>query len=154
MFDLSSPFNGGAQAGFTSPTYDYVEDAAPDSNGEQVAIDTIGGTQTGVTAHSVSSPFTISVFRPKTFKSLSPVNPVTGQLQSVPRNVYKVITRKGVTPLSGQSPVIMLVETLIHVPAGADSADPANVLAALSAHIGALSDQSSGLGDVAQTGVL
>jgi hypothetical protein len=151
---LSSPFNGGAQTGFTSPTYDWVEDIAPDNNGEQFAIDTIGGTQSGVTVHSVSSPFTISVFRPKTFKSLPVVNPVNGALPSVPRNVYKVITRKGVIPLSGQAAVPMLVVTEISVPAGSDTADPANVQAALAAHIGALSDQSAGLGDTLLTGVL
>jgi hypothetical protein len=127
---------------------------APESNGEQVAIDTIGGTQSGVDAHSVSKPFTITIFKPKTFKSLPVVNPVTGQLPNVPRNVYKVITRKGVTPLSGQADVPMLVETIIHVPAGADTADPTNVQAALSAHIGALWDQSSGIGDTALSGVL
>lgn len=151
---LTSPFSGGAQTPFTSPTYDYVEDSAPSQNGEQIAIDTIGGTQTNVVAHSVSIPFTISWFKPATLKGLGVVNPVTGQLSSVPRNVYKVITRKGVVPLSGQAPVTMLVETIIHVPAGADSADSANVLAALSAHIGALSDSSAGLGDTLLTGVL
>lgn len=153
-FSLTSPFTGGPQSGFTSPTYDYVDDVAPDSNGEQVAIDTIGGTQTGVDAHSVSRPFTVTIMRPKTFKSLPVVNPVTGALPNVPRNVYKLITRKGVTPLSGQSSHTMLVETIIHVPAGADTADAANVRAALSAHAGALWDQSSGIGDTLISGVL
>lgn len=153
-FDLSSPITGGPQTGFTSPTYTFVADIAPDSNGEQVAITSLGGTQSGVTAHSVSSPFTITAFRPKTFKSLPQVNPVTGQLPSVPRNVYKVLTRKGVTPLSGQSPVPMLVETIIHVPAGADTADPTNVQAAMAAHIGALWQESAGIGDMLQDGVL
>lgn len=153
--DISSPFNGGAMAGFTSPTYDYVNDEVPPGvAGEQIAIDTIGGTQASVNAHSVSSPFTISAIRPKTFKSLPTVNPVTGTLPSVPRNVYKVITRKGVTPLSGQAYVPMLVETIIHVPAGADTADPENVQAAICAHIGYLADTSSGIGDTVLSGVL
>jgi hypothetical protein len=131
-----------------------VEDVAPSANGEQVAIDTIGGTQSSVVAHSVSKPFTITAFRPATFKTLPLVNPVSGQLPRVPVNVYKVITRKGVVPLSGQAPVIMLIETLIHVPAGSDTADPTNVQAALSAHAGALWDQSAGLGDTLLNGVL
>jgi hypothetical protein len=154
MFSPTDPFNGGAQSGFTSPTYGHGEDVAPSANGKQVAIDTLGGTQVGVTAHSVSSPFTISVFKPVAPKGLGAVNPVTGQLGSVPRNVYKVITRKGVTPLAGQAPVVMLVETIIHVPAGSDTADAANVKAAISAHIGALNDQSSGLGTTLLTGVI
>lgn len=151
---LTSPFTGGAQTGFTSPTYDYVADKTPDGNGYQVAIDTIGGTQTGVDAHTVARPFTVSFYRPKNLQVLPALNTVTGQLPRVPRNIYRVITRKGVTPQSGQSSVTMLVETLIHVPAGSDTADAANVQAAIGAHIGALWDQSAGIGDMAQTGVL
>lgn len=153
-FSLTSPFTGASQTGFTTPTYDYVADIAPDVNGEQIAIDTLGGTQDGVDVHSVARPFTVTVFKPKTFKSLGVVNPVTGALPNVPRNVYKLNTRKGVTPLSGQPSVTMLIETIIHVPAGADIADPANVHAAMSAHIGALWDSSTGLGDTLITGVL
>jgi hypothetical protein len=48
----------------------------------------------------------------------------------------------------------MIITTEISVPAGADSYDAVNLEAALSCHIGALSDQSTGLGDVVQTGVL
>jgi hypothetical protein len=149
----SSPLTGGAQSDLTSPTYTLTADIFPGGNGEQVAVTALGGTQTGVTTHSASSPFTISMSRPRVVKTLGPINGA-GIVSNVPRNNYVVITRKGVTPLANNPTQTMMVRTEISVPAGADSYDAINIQAALSAHIGALSDQSSALGDVAQTGVL
>jgi hypothetical protein len=150
----TSPITGGPQTGFTSPTYTHVADTAPDANGKQVAVTALGGTQTGATVHSVSSPFTITFVRPKSFKVLGQPNPVTGLVASVPKNVYKVITRKGMVPLAGQPFATMLVETTMSVPAGADSADAANIRAALSAHFGAIWQQSAGVGDTDVSGVM
>nr|UJQ84979.1 MAG: hypothetical protein 2 [Leviviridae sp.] len=153
-WSLTSPITGGAQTGFTAPTYTHVADTAPDVNGKQVAVTALGGTQTGATAHSVSSPFTITYVKPKTNKVLGKPNPVTGLLPSVPMNVHKLILRKGVLPLAGQ-PFSTLVATLtLSVPAGSDTADPANIRAALSALVGAISQQSAGMGDTAISGVM
>jgi hypothetical protein len=127
---------------------------APDANGRQHAVTALGGTQTGVDVHSVSRPFTGTFVRPKVFKILGTPNPVTGVVFPVPRNVYKLITRKGVTPLAGQASQTMLIETIIHVPAGADTADAANIRAALSCHIGLLNQQSAGIGDTGVSGVM
>lgn len=149
----SSPVTGSAQTGFTSPTYTLTSDVAPDANGKQHAVTALGGTQTGVVSHSVAAPFTLTFWRPKVFKILGLTNPVTGALSSVPMNVYKVLTRKGVLPLAGQAYKNMQITTIIEVPAGADTADPANVRAALSAHIGALSQQSAGVGDTVVSGI-
>lgn len=154
MWSPTSPVTGAAQTGLTSPTYTLTNDVAPDSNGKQVAITALGGTQTGVISHSIAAPFTMTFVKPKSFKTLGKANPVTGLIGSVPRNVFKVITRKGVVPLAGQPYATMLVTTIIEVPAGSDSADPANVRAALSAHIGALSQQSAGVGDTGVSGVM
>jgi len=151
---LTSPITGLAQTGLTSPTYTHVADTAPDSNGRQVAVTALGGTQTGVITHSVAAPFTLTVVRPKVFKSLGKANPVTGLISNVPKNVYKFITRKGVSPLAGQPYSTMLITTIIEVPAGADLADAANVRAALSAHFGSLSQQSAGFGDTSVTGIM
>lgn len=153
-FSPTSPITGTSQTGLTSPTYIHAADVAPDVNGKQVAVTALGGTQTGVIAHSISSPFTLTMIRPKTMKLLPAVNPTTGQLRNVPKNTSKVITRKGVVPLAGQAPVVMVVTTTIDVPAGADTADAASVRAALSAHIGLLSQQSAGIGDTVTTGIL
>lgn len=149
---LTSPITGGAQTGFTAPTYTHGADTAPDVNGKQVAVSALGGTQAGVTVHSVSSPFTVTMIKPKAFKSLAAVIPNTGLLPSVPKNSWKIIVRKGVTPLAGQPASIMLIKIDIDVPAGADTADAPNIRAAISAAIGALNQQSAGLGDTLVSG--
>jgi hypothetical protein len=151
---LSSPVTGTAQTGLTSPTYTHVADTAPDPNAKAYAVTALGGTQTGVSIHSVSSPFLASFWRPKVFKILGKPNPVTGLIANIQNNVFRVRTQKGVTPLAGQPIKMMTVETTITVPAGADLADPANVRAALSMHFGSLSQVSSGLGDTTVQGVL
>lgn len=152
--NVTSPVTGSAQTGFTTPTYTLTTDIAPDINGKQWAVTALGGTQTGVTSHSVSSPFTISVFRPKVIRNIGNPNPVTGVVSSIPKNTYKVITRKGVVPLAGQSPQTMIVTTTMDVPAGADTANPAEIRAALSAHFGSLQQVSAGMGDTEVTGIL
>lgn len=152
---VTSPVTGGAQTGFTSPTYTLGADTPPNSSSDQKAVTAIGGTQTGVDAtSSPSRPFTCTTSRPAVLQQLPPVDPVTGVLRKVPTNTYKVITRKGVTPLAGQSSRVMIVTTTIEVPAGADLADPANVRGCLSLHNGAIAQMSAAMGDTCVTGVL
>lgn len=153
-FTIPASITGGPQTGFTLPVYNTAVDTPPDVNAKQVAVISIGGTQAGVDAHSVARPFTVTSFRPKTFQALGKPNPVTGLISSIARNVYKVITRKGVTPLVNQPSQVALVSTEISVPAGADIADPSNIRAALSAHIGVLTAISAGLGDTGINGVM
>lgn len=153
-FGPTSPLTGGAQTGLTSPTYTLTADVSPNSHSEQYAVTALGGTQTGVEAHTVSSPFTITMERPAQFRQLGTPNPSTGVISNVPRNVYVLRTRKGVQPAADQPKVTMLVETKISVPAGADSYDAASVRAALSAHFGTISDGSSDIGDICIDGIL
>jgi len=153
-FALTSPITGQAQTGFTAPTYTHVTDSAPDISGKQVAVTTLGGTQTGVTTHSMSSPFTLTFFRPKVFRFLGKPNPTTGLIKDVPRNTFKLITRKGVLPLAGQPYQNLQITTIFDLPAGSDTADAPNVRAALSAHFGALVQQSAGTGDTVVSGVV
>lgn len=154
-FTLTSPVTGGAQTGFTSPTYTLAVDTAPTSAGKQYAVTAVGGTQTGVdTASSPSKPFTVTLSRPAVLRSIGVVNPVTGVLQSVPRNTYKILVRKGVIPLAGQSPVVLNATLAIDVPAGADLADAANIRAAMSLLIGSLNSISASIGDTLITGVI
>lgn len=154
-FTLSSPVTGGAQTGFTSPTYTLAADTAPTSAGKQYAVSAISGTQTGVdTSSSPSRPFTITLSRPQVMRSLGAVDPVTGVLRSVPRNTYTIRVRKGVTPLAGQTAVPMQATVTLDVPAGADLADPANVRACLSLLIGSLTQISASIGDTTVTGVI
>jgi len=152
--NLTSPVTGSAQTGFTSPTYTLTADTAPDINGKQWAVTALGRTQTNVLTHSATNPFTTSVFRPKAYKALGKPHPVTGLIASVPNNTHKVITRKGVLPQSGQPYRNFVISTIMDVPAGSDTNDAPNLRAGLSMHIGALSQQSAGIGDTVTSGVL
>jgi hypothetical protein len=151
----TSPITGQPQTGFIAPTYTTITDTAPaNTPGKQVAVSALGGTQVGATVHSVASPFTLNFTRPSNLRVLGNPNPVTGVITQVPTNTYKLITRKGVLPLAGQPYKVMVVTTTADVPAGADTADAANIRAAFSAHFGALVQQSAGFGDLAINGVL
>jgi len=153
MFSPTSPVSGTAQTGFTAPTYTLTTDTAPASNGKQYAVTAVGGTQAGVTAHTVQSPFTLTWIRPLILKLL-PVGIVSNSvIKNIPRNTYTFITRKGVSISANQPAVIMTIRTEISVPAGADTFDPANIKAAIAAHGGTLSQQSAGIGDTCLTGI-
>lgn len=149
-----STITGATVPGFTSPTYTVVTDTAPSNNSKQYAVSAVGGTQAGVDAHTVSKPFTVTFFRPAQLRSLPVANPVTGVIKSVPLNTYKVITRKGAVPASAQAPVVARITTTIDVQSGTETFDSANIKALLSAHIGALSQQSQGITDTVVTGIL
>lgn len=153
-FVPSTPITGSAQTGLTTPTYTISADTAPDSNGKQFYVSALGGTQTGVTAHTVAAPFTVSMFRPKVLKTLAPVNSATGQLRSVPMNTYKVISRKGVLPLAGQPAKTANIVSEFNVPAGADLADSISLRAMISCHIGLLTQLSNELGNSVTTGTI
>lgn len=154
-FSLTSPVTGGAQTGFTSPTYTVATDTAPTNTGKQYAVSALGGTQSGVdSSSSPSRPFTITLQRPAVLRQLPAVNASTGILPNVPRNSYKIIVRKGVTPLTGQAAQVALATCQLDIPAGADTADAANLRAMLSLLIGALNQISSSIGDTVVTGVI
>ena len=153
--NVTSPVTGATQSGFASPTYTVVADVAPPGNpGKQSAVTALGGTQAGVVTHSVAAPFTVNFTRPANLRVLGQPNPVTGVVQVVPTNTYKCIVRKGVLPLAGQAYRTALFTATCDIPAGADLADPANLRAGLSLFIGALNQQSAGLGDTIMSGIL
>lgn len=89
--NVSSPITGGAQTGFSSPTYTVSLDSSP-SNCKQWTVTAAGGTQPGVTVHSISAPFTISFWRPLIYKLLQWITTALGvQPKSIPRNTHKLI---------------------------------------------------------------
>lgn len=151
---LTSPLTGGAQTGFTSPTYTFISDQATDLNAKQWAVSALGGTQAGVTVHAVGNPFTLTVFKPKVFRSLGTPNPTTGVVANVPVNSWKAIVRKGAAPLAGQSPRHVVLTLSQDIPAGVEIANPAELRAAYSAMIGYLQQQSAAFGDTVVQGVL
>lgn len=150
---LTSPVTGSAQTGLTSPTYTTAADVAPDVNGKQWAVTALGGTQAGVTIHSVSTPFTVTFTRPKVLRSLPAIG-VNGQYPNIPNNTNKILVRKGVTPALNQPARVMQVSITIDTPAGSETYDSANVRAALSLAIGALTQLSAGIGDTVVSGVM
>lgn len=135
--DITSPVTGATISGLTSPTYTLTADTAPSPNGKQWYVSTLGGTQTGATTHSVSSPFTISFFRPVNVRPLPQANATTGVIKSIPNNTYKLITRKGAAPSANNVPIVARVTTTVEAPAGTDSYSAAELKAMLSAHFGA-----------------
>jgi hypothetical protein len=144
---LSSPVTGGAQTGFTSPTYTVVADTPPNSYSKQYAVTALGGTQALVDVHGASKPFTVTFQRPNNIRSAPVPNPVTGVMPNSPRNVYSVVVRKGMIPGVSQNPQVAVLRCDLSVVAGADLQEPEDVRAALSLLIGSLNQQSAGLGD-------
>lgn len=149
---IPTTVTGGAQTGFTSPTYTTVVGAYPGQNGKQNYVTAVGGTQVGVRVHSVSDPFTLSAYQPLVPKTLG--SAVNGVYTSIPVNVYGVNVRKGLIPAASQAAQIGMVDIKIRIPAGSDGYDAANVRAMLSAAIGYLNQVSAGLGDTLVAGQL
>lgn len=152
-FAPTSPVTGAAITGLGSPTYTCVADTPPNASSKQYAVSILGGTQTGVTVHSLSSPFTHTMFRPSNIKVLGQPNP-QGIIRAFPKNSFEVLTRKGVSVLANQPVQTMLIRSSLAVPAGSDSYDSINVIAAISAHIGLLWQIAQGIADTSRTGTL
>lgn len=145
---LTSPVTGSAQTGFTSPTFTVVADAAPNAYSKQWAVTALGGTQGSADVHGASKPFTITFSRPQAVRSAPVPNPTTGVMGNSPRNTYSVLVRKGTVPGTNQNPQTMLLRCDFGVVAGADLTEPDDIRSALSALIGALTQQSAGIGDM------
>lgn len=151
---FTSPITGGAQTGFTSPTYTVTPDSsAPNTRTKQVAVTALGGTQTNVRTSTVSDPFTVSYTPPAVLKALPPVNSQTGRYPQVPFNKHTFMYRKGMNFAAGQTPLVGWAELNIGIPAGADSYDAANVRALASMIEGSIAQLVAGLGDTLVTGI-
>lgn len=148
---LSSPVTGATVTGLTTPTYTTAVDQPPNNYSKQWMVTAKGGTQTNVDVHSASRPFTFTASRPSSIKILANVDS-NNVLRAVPVNTYTFRTRKGVTPLSGQMSRLSQGVTSFSVPAGSDTADPNNLAANVSFHIGCLWQQSSGVSDTLLSG--
>jgi len=152
---MTSPVTGGAQTGFTAPTYPIVADWNLDGRSKQYVVSgTLGGTQVGVTTHSVNSPFTGRWRRPPVWKTAAQafVNGVTGRFSKVPYNECDWLTRKGAQIALDQW-MVNEMRTTSKIYAGTETYDAPNVRALVSFHIGGLSQQSAGFGDMMISGV-
>jgi hypothetical protein len=142
---------GTAYTGVASPTFTLAEDLPPASNAKQWVVSALGGTQTGVTANSISSPFTVSWWKPASLRSLPPANTLTGLRGSIPNNQSKLIVRKGGNAASGV-PVIAVFRGTWDIPAGMDSYEPQQVLAMQSFIEGLLVEEAGQIGQSLITG--
>jgi hypothetical protein len=152
-YTMTGVITGSTVSGLTTPTYTLTADTAVDDNSRASIVSALGGTQTGVAVHSVSSPFMVIVSRPRTLRTLGKAN-LNGLISNVGRNSYRVLTRKGVLPLAGQPNQIALARIDFEVPAGSDSADLPS-LKALSSFVGGfLNTNASGIADLFANAVL
>jgi hypothetical protein len=152
---ITGVITGGAQTDLTSPTYTAVADQAIDLRSKQAVVTTIGGTQTGVVAHSLNAPFTITIRRANVFKTLGKafLNGVTGQYSRVPYNDFLLLVRKAAQVASGQW-FVNDYRLTAHVAAGSETFDAPNVRAGLSCLVGLAWANSAGMGDTLNNGVL
>jgi hypothetical protein len=153
MLNVPGTINGTAQnGGFTTPTFTTVASSTTFPNGKGYVVTAKGGTQPGaVDVSSASRPFSLLAQRPANVRLLPALN-ANGVLPNVPVNSYSLNTRKGVTVLAGQASVNASMKSTINVPAGSDLADPSNLRAMISAHIGALQQMSAEIGETSLTG--
>jgi len=151
--NLTTPVTGGAQTGFTAPTYTITADSNPDYNGKQWVVTGLGGTQTGVTVHTASSPFSVAFFKPKVVRVLGKPN-LNGFLSEVPTNVYSFYVRKGATPAANQPTANAWIKQQHGIPAGTDTYDAPNIRAMISLMVGVNTQVSAGLGDTLVSSVM
>lgn len=145
----ASPVTGGdsGAGALTSPTYTFLADGPPVSNSKQWIVSALGGTQTNVRTHYAYSPFSITVYKPVNPKLVG-LPDQNGVIRNVPMNEYSVVLRKGVIPAPNQSPVLMTLVLKMRIPAGSEVNDTPNVMAGISALIGALKAQDNQIGDM------
>jgi hypothetical protein len=130
-FTMSGTITGEAVTGLTSPTYTLTADQAADAFARQSIVSALGGTQTGVVAHSIGYPFTVTVRRPKSLRSIGRPN-LAGVITSIGRNTFTRLVRKGVTPALNQTVQIAIDRREWEIPAGAETYDAASVKALVS----------------------
>lgn len=152
--NVTSPITGAAQTGFTSPTYTVATDTPPSIRAKQWTVSALGGTQAGVTIHSASNPFRITMWLPQSFQAAPRVNPTSGQIGKAPFNVYKFQVAKGAPPVTGQAAQLNIIDCQIKIAAGCDVASPAELRAMCSVAQGALSQIAAGLGDTLVQGTI
>lgn len=153
MFAPVSPVVGTAVTGLTSPTYTLTADYCSAPNGKQYAVTALGGTQTGVRAHSMSSPFTITWYKDPQTKVLPALNQ-NGQLGYVPIVKNRMVVRQGQLPLAGQPYRTAVFRGEFDTPAGADLADAPQQKALMSFLGGVFSVNSNELYNTLATGVM
>lgn len=131
MINFTGTVTGATVTGLTSPTY-TLSGAAFQGNLLTAYVSAVGGTQTGVLPHSISSPFRVEFASPAKLSQPGAVSPMSGRIQKVPKNVFRLSFYKGAVPLSGQPADSITASTDFRIPAGVDTADPNQIRALIS----------------------
>lgn len=138
--NLAGPTAAITTNSLTAATYTFVADMAPDSRTKAFVVSALGGTQTGVQAHSVDAPKQFLIRKPAQFLQPSAYNVTTGRYGKVPKNVTKCMFRGSAKVAANQWESVPITFE-IGAPAGAASYDRANLEASIAASIAALWDQ-------------
>lgn len=144
MFTIPASVTGTGQTGFTSPTYTLTQGTAPTQAGKQGLVTALGGTQPGVSVNSPLIPFRLNLITPLNIRSAAPQRSNANQLIANNRNKWLFIGAKGglLIPASniyGQ----MDVKFECNIPAGMETASPAEIRAFWSLFGGWASSKSS-----------
>lgn len=125
----------------TSTALNLQSDIAPSLNARQFAITSITNPPLDCRTTHNGDPFTVTGVKPANYRFK--VYGKDGVLKAVPKNTYKLITRKGVKVESGPEPKteVAVITTTIDVPSGSEVSDPNNLVMAIASHIGALSSE-------------
>lgn len=151
---LNGTVTGAVLTGMTSPTYTLSGETLQ-GNLKSAYVSAIGGTQAGVTAHSIAFPFRVEATSPANLSVPGAVNVLNGRMAKVAKNNYRFSIYKGAVPLSGQPAETAVLELSARIPAGAESADPMQLKAMVSFLAGFLAVQANrdGLVDTWISGV-
>jgi len=152
MFNPTSPIVGQTGVtGLTTPSYTVASGTAAVPNAKAFVVTNLGGTQTGVEVHTASNPFELTMYRPLVYKALGDLS--AGVPSSYPKNVYSVVTRKGIEVYTGIRR-IMTIKTVFDIPAGGEVIDPESISAALVAHAALLHVNAAAIRDSLITGAI
>lgn len=147
-YTMTGVVTGAAITGFTSPTYTLTVDSAVNDNARKSIVTALGGTQAGVSVHAVSSPFAVTVTRPKQLKTLGRAN-LNGLIANVGSNAYRGLIEKGVIPLAGQPYKTAKFRWEFEIPSGSELADAPNIKGLFSFAGGFLNSNAIGMYDTA-----
>lgn len=135
----------------TSPTYSFVPGIAKDPGNKAYTVSALGGTQTGVTIHSLAKPMEIIFKRFSNYLRAAKYNSLTQLFGIVPKNTISVIGRNGVN-ISATQVEVQSVRIDISIPAGAETFDAAKVEAGTLMVLQATINQLGALLDASRTG--
>jgi hypothetical protein len=149
---IPSTVTGVNIASLSSMVLTVAASTAPETHAKRSIVTGLtSGTAANVRFHTVSDPFDITVWGPKSPKALPSPNQ-NGVYPSIPMNKHAMVIRKGLRPASGVASITSVLNISFEVPAGAESYDSANLAAQLSAAAGWLSALADDLYDNALTG--